>query len=71
MRKTIAAINPLLVYLKYLLFAASLFLAIIAIAQFLQLNITIRGGLAETIVPFLGAASISMLLTKKVRIKKQ
>lgn len=71
MKKTIAAINPLLVYLKYLLFAASLFLGAIALAQFMKLDVTIQGGFAQAMIPFFIAAAVSMFFTKKVKIKKQ
>jgi hypothetical protein len=77
MKTITATLNPVLAHVKYLLFTASLILAILIVAQmfFQNFNINIEsslgGSIGQTLLPLLATASISMFLTRRLMGKKE
>ncbi len=71
MKNITATLNPVFAHLKYLLFTASLILAILIVAQmfFQNFNINIEsslgGSVKQTLLPLLVTASLSMYFTRK------
>jgi hypothetical protein len=74
MKQAIAIVNPVLMYVKYLLLTAVLIFSILSLVQYffsdLNVNSSIGGSPSETLVPFLATAFICMFVASKIRSNK-